>query len=121
MDAELIPIVGSISLFGWLAIQSYWKSKVRIEELRHANPAANGAVERQPAPVSAENAGEVAALRREVQALRDTTTKFDLSFDAALERLEQRMDHVEGAKAGSSTHATSPAFDTEPQVLRGGR
>jgi biopolymer transport protein ExbB/TolQ len=35
------------------------------------------------------------ALRQEVAALRDTTTQYDLSFDAALQRLESRLGHVE--------------------------
>lgn len=38
---------------------------------------------------------ELAALRREVAELRDTATNYDMSFDAALTRLEQRVDRVE--------------------------
>lgn len=38
---------------------------------------------------------EVEALRAEVAALRDTTTKFDLSFDAQLTQLETRMERSE--------------------------
>lgn len=35
------------------------------------------------------------ALRKEMAELRDTTTRFDVSFDAAITRLEQRMDRAE--------------------------
>ncbi len=38
---------------------------------------------------------ELAELRKQVEALRDTTTKYDLSFDTALQRLESRMSHME--------------------------
>lgn len=38
---------------------------------------------------------ELSALRREVAELRDTATNYDMSFDAALTRLEQRVDRVE--------------------------
>ena len=38
---------------------------------------------------------ELQALRGEVATLRETTTRFDMSFDAALTRLEERVDHVE--------------------------
>lgn len=38
---------------------------------------------------------ELQAMRQEIAALRDTTTKFDISFDAALGSLETRMERVE--------------------------
>ena len=38
---------------------------------------------------------ELAALREEVHSLRDTSTQYDLSFDTALQRMEQRVAHVE--------------------------
>lgn len=37
----------------------------------------------------------VEALREEVRSLRDTTTQYDLSFDTALQRMEQRIEGVE--------------------------
>jgi uncharacterized protein YlxW (UPF0749 family) len=38
---------------------------------------------------------EVEALRQEVRNLRDTTMQYDLSFDTALQRMEQRMESME--------------------------
>lgn len=38
---------------------------------------------------------EMDALRAEIQQLRDTSMQYDLSFDAALQRVEQRVGHVE--------------------------
>jgi len=39
---------------------------------------------------------ELAELKNQVAELRDTTTKFDMSFDAAISRLEDRVDRVAG-------------------------
>ena len=38
---------------------------------------------------------EVEALRQEVHSLRDTAMQYDLSFDAALQRMEQRVGTLE--------------------------
>ena len=38
---------------------------------------------------------EVTALRQEIHALRDTSTQYDMSFDTALQRVEQRISRVE--------------------------
>src|SRR3989442_1419990 len=40
-------------------------------------------------------------LRRELCDLRDTTTKYDMSFDSALQRLESRMNHMEQRADGN--------------------
>src|SRR5438132_8565719 len=38
---------------------------------------------------------DLEALRQEVRALRDTTMQYDLSFDTALQRMEQRVEGIE--------------------------
>src|SRR5438105_8472680 len=38
---------------------------------------------------------ELQNLKRELQELRDTTTRYDMSFDTALQRIESRVSHVE--------------------------
>ncbi len=38
---------------------------------------------------------ELQALKHQITELRDTTTKYDMSFDSALQRLESRMGHLE--------------------------
>jgi hypothetical protein len=35
-------------------------------------------------------------LKRAIDELRDTTTRYDISFDAALQRIESRVGHLEG-------------------------
>lgn len=38
---------------------------------------------------------EMEALRQEVRALRETSMQYDLSFDTALQRMEQRVETLE--------------------------
>jgi hypothetical protein len=40
-------------------------------------------------------ASEIRQLREQLHELRDTTTRYDMSFDSALQRLESRVSHLE--------------------------
>ncbi|HLI48723.1 MAG TPA: hypothetical protein VKV18_08565 [Chthonomonas sp.] len=44
---------------------------------------------------------EIASLRQELQALRDTTTQCDLSFDTALQNLERRVQALESQRVAA--------------------
>ena len=57
---------------------------------------------------------EMAAMRRELSALRETTTRFDMSFDAALSRVENRLHSVE--HGNSNSNAQSAPYTTVPPV-----
>jgi hypothetical protein len=46
-------------------------------------------------------------LQEQIHELRDTTTRYDMSFDAALQRLEARVSHIE-----SQQRQASPQVDT---------
>lgn len=50
-------------------------------------------------------AARLAYLEQELAVLRDTTTQFDMSFDAALDRLEGRVNRVESRPADTSVSA----------------
>ena len=39
--------------------------------------------------------GEIQEIKRQMTEMRDTTTRYDMSFDAALQRLESRVGHME--------------------------
>ena len=39
--------------------------------------------------------GAINALREEVRQLRDTSMSYDLSFDAAMQRMENRVENIE--------------------------
>lgn len=55
-------------------------------------------------------------LRQEIVALRETTTRFDISFDAAITRLEQRMNRVE-EQTGQSEPTVSASFASEKRIV----
>lgn len=59
---------------------------------------------------------ELHRMQEEIQSLRNTSTKFDMSFDAALERLEQRMDRVE-ERQGVTAAVTETAAAQQQQVV----
>lgn len=43
---------------------------------------------------------EIDMLRQEVRSLRDTSTQYDLSFDTALQRMDDRVEKLEKARIG---------------------
>ena len=50
---------------------------------------------------------EIAGLKQEVAELRDTATRYDLSFDTALQRIDRRVDHLEGVISDDSASVQS--------------
>jgi hypothetical protein len=58
-------------------------------------------------------------MRREITTLRETTTRFDISFDAAITRLEQRMNYVESQIKDTSSHPVREDEESRPLELRG--
>ena len=90
---DLVAIIAVSGLFGWIPIMVYMKHKIHLETLRLQGKA------------GAETLQAVEELRAEVRQLRDTSTKFDVAFDAALDRMEQRVDRVESRVATVASDA----------------
>ncbi len=65
----------------------------------------------------------VEALREEVRSLRDTTTQYDLSFDTALQTIENRLQSMERQNQIAPRYQTNgQAGEDAPQNLTlGGR
>jgi hypothetical protein len=85
-----IPIVAILG--------GYW---VKIVEIRS----------RQGNVLSEEVRNELREMKSQLAQLRETTTKFDLSFDAAITRLEDRVDQIErrqGVAARAGDEAQIP-------------
>ena len=86
MPMEVVALVTVLLLFGGLPLTAMWTShrqKMRKLELQmggKGDDSVRAAME---------------TLRQEVRALRDLTTQYDISFDAALHRLEERVENVE--------------------------
>lgn len=75
-----IILILSIPLF---ALWSYHRRKVLEMQLQIRGQGEGGV------------RAELDAVRQELRMLRDTSTQYDLSFDAALQRMEQRVAGVE--------------------------
>ena len=83
--AVFIPIVALC-----IPIVAVWvKHKERMEEIRLRQGST------KTVAVDESLRAEVTALKEQMMALRDTTTKFDLSFDSALDSMEERVKRVE--------------------------
>ena len=86
-------LITAITIIGTRAWQ-------RVEAMKHQSIQGRG-----------ELASTVETLKREVAQLRDTTTRYDMAFDTALERLESRVSHVEKSPRAITA-------DTEQVVTR---
>jgi hypothetical protein len=83
---EFIGLIAVICIFGIIPVSGIWTShrrKMLELQLRLRNEG------------SSSLQAEVEALRQEVRNLRDTTMQYDLSFDTALQRMEQRVEGIE--------------------------
>lgn len=79
---------------------------------------------RAGASISAEVRAELNAIKEELQNLRDTTTKFDMAFDGALDRMEQRMDAAQMPAVHTAEYPTprrDMSAETTPQQVTLGR
>lgn len=78
-----------VSIFGIMIVAGAIRKWIQ----RRSQPAA--AVDAVAAPVKSAAQEEIEALRNEIREMRDTTMRYDLSFDTALHRLEDRFEALE--------------------------
>jgi hypothetical protein len=81
MEDVLICFIIFGSIFGMVAM----RQRNKLEEMRLLR--GQGA--------QGESISEIRKLQEQIHELRDTTTRYDMSFDAALQRLEARVSHIE--------------------------
>ena len=84
-------------VLGFLTGGAFLMSPVMIVRMviAHRERMAKG---QSPPEGTAHLAQEVAALRRELAQVRESATHYDLSFDAALTRVESRLDNLEAPR-----------------------
>ncbi len=95
MTGEIAVFIPIIALC--IPIVAIWvKHKERMEEIRSRS--------RETKTVVGDESlrAEVQQLKDQMMALRDTTTKFDLSFDGALDTMEERMKRLEERQLSQS-------------------
>ncbi len=106
MPAETLAILGVFSVLGVgvlspvLIVRMIIKHRETMAGQRNRQEGAPGLVE------------EMRVLRGELAALRDTTTRCDLTFDAAIDRLESRMERMEAERraAGNVSEEAAAAY-----------
>jgi hypothetical protein len=86
---ELIAIVAILAVFGIPIIAILTSHQQKMAQLRAQSSQATDAKVLE----------ELQSLKQQMAELRDTTTRYDMSFDAALQRIESRVGNVEGRVA----------------------
>ncbi len=89
--------IGTVVLSPVLILRIVLAHREKLIALKNRQEGAPGLVE------------EMRALRGELAALRDTTTRCDLTFDAAIDRLESRMERMETERRATSTPSEEAA------------
>jgi hypothetical protein len=84
MNNEMVGAISVICIFGWIPLKVILGHLSKMAEIK------------VKAGTGGENvARQLAEMQNELKALRETTTRFDVSFDAALTRLEERVGSME--------------------------
>ena len=118
MDAGIMALMIPFAGMGMVAYMVYLAHVRKLAEIK----AHSGNVVVEGGTVSADVRTELQALRAEVEKLRDTSTKFDMSFDAGLTRLEERVSRVEETRAvaPSQYRVSTSTRDEELQTVSAG-
>ena len=114
MEDMLGGLLAMLGMFGGISLLVWTSTKAKIERLKAERQ------DWQPTAMPNESAvlAELKALKQQMGEMQSTGHQFDLSFDAALNRLEGRVDRLETKSAAT---AAVPAPGTEaPQSLRNG-
>ncbi|MGC4047944.1 MAG: hypothetical protein QM758_29470 [Armatimonas sp.] len=87
MTGEWIAAIAIMSIFGWIPLKVVLGHIARMAEIKNKSEGDKSEMARQ-----------MVEMQNELKALRETTTRFDVSFDAALTRLEERVMSMETEK-----------------------
>lgn len=96
---EIIGLVAVICIFGTPLIAVIANHQQKLAEIRSKGQSADTAL-----------AEEIRNLKLQVEEMRDTTTRYDMSFDTALQRIESRVSNVEQRLS---------TVESETQVVQG--
>ena len=107
MSGEWVGAISVICIFGWIPLKVVLGHIAKMTELKGGSGA---------------NSAALQEIRGELKALRETTTRFDVSFDAALTRLEERVQSMETQSILSSyeTGETNEQTTLKSEILNYG-
>ena len=103
---DAMGLAAVICLFGWIPLKVILGHISKMAEIKRDGGAKGDGMARQ-----------LAEMQNELKALRETTTRFDVSFDAALTRLEERVGSVETERIRSN-YDTVSAESPEQAAMR---
>ena len=103
---EMVGAISVICIFGWIPLKVILGHISKMAEIKRDGGAKGDGMARQ-----------LAEMQNELKALRETTTRFDVSFDAALTRLEERVNSVETERIRTS-YDTVSAESPEQAAMR---
>jgi|GEM_PF-2599036 hypothetical protein len=106
---DLAGLIAVFGIFGWIPIMVYYKHKIHLEQIRMQGGGPGAPGTRQM----------IEELRGEVRQLRDQSSKFDVSFDAALCRIEDRVDRLESERYASGQQQRAASTLVGGGVARG--
>lgn len=108
--SDLVEILGT---FGGVALVILAGNKAKIDRMR----AEREIMQQSLAPRGESSSAELQALKQQVSEMQNTSHQFDISFDAALSRLEERVNRVETKVAAAPT-AAPPTEEVQRAGLR---
>lgn len=115
---EIVHIFGNILEFlgfcGGVGLLVLANSKAKIDRMK-----AERQTWQQPAASDPALLEEMKAMRRQISEMQNTGHQFDISFDAALNRLEERVSRVETKTAVPPVRSSQDLSQQEP-VQRNG-
>ena len=99
----------AIGVFGGIGLIILASNKAKIDKMR----AEREILQQSFAPRSESTPSELQALKQQLNEMQNTSHQFDLSFDAALNRLEDRMSRVE-TKVAAVPNAAPQTEEVQP-------
>jgi len=114
---ELLHALGeclqALGFFGGISLIILAGNKAKLDKMR----AEREIMQQSFAPRGESTSAELQALKQQVSEMQSTSHQFDISFDAALSRLEERIGRVETRVAAVPTMASQPE-EAQPLGLR---
>ena len=95
---DLLEMLG---MFGGVALVILAGNKAKIDKMR----AEREIMHQSLGPRGASDSNELQALKQQISEMQNTSHQFDISFDAALCRLEERVNRMETKGAATPTEA----------------
>ena len=103
----------ALGFFGGIGLIILAGNKAKIDKMR----AEREIMQQSLAPRGMNAPADLQGLKEQISEMQNTSHQFDISFDAALSRLEERVNRMEAKAAAVPTPALSSAQAEEAQRI----